>query len=109
MKKSFLILILLNAVSGILSIATAGSTNIYSENWGTDNAGVTYGNGGLSSAGWSVVAVSQDSGPYVGIYTATGATDPATGESLPANTMYFSVLLPTQTAPGFFYTTNGAG
>src|SRR6266566_380182 len=109
MKKSLLTLVLLNALFGVVSVASAGTTNIYVENWGTANGGVTYGNGGLSSVGWSVLAVSQDSGPYVGIYTATGATDPATGESLPANTMYFSVLLPTQTTPGFFYTTNGAG
>lgn len=106
MKKLILLLI---AYFGVVFISAAGTTNIYVEDWGTANGGVVYGNGGLSSVGWSVVSISQDSGPYVGIYTATGATDPATGESLPANTMYFSVLLPNQATPGFFYTTNGAG
>jgi len=109
MKKSLQIFAGLAALFGSISLAAAGTTNIYAEDWGTANPGVTTGDGGLSSVGWWPVAVTQNAGPYVGIYTATGATDPATGESLPANTMYFSVLLPNQTNSGFFYTTNGAG
>lgn len=104
MKTLFSIALLL----GLLQSALAGSTNVYVENWGTGNSGVT-GNGNINTVGWIGVAVSQSSGPYLGIYTATGASDPSTGAALPANTVYFTDLLPTQTTPGMFYTTDAAG
>lgn len=110
MKKSLQILPYLAAIFSTASFARAGTTNIYVEDWGTANSGVLLNTDGAlgSSVGWSVVAVTQTAGPYVGIYTATGATDPATGESLPANTAYFSVLLPNQATPGMMYVTNGS-
>jgi hypothetical protein len=104
MKKILSIAVLF----GALHMASAATTNIYVENWGTGNSGVT-GNGNINTVGWTAVAVTQTAGPYVGIYTATGASDPATGEALPANTAYFSVLLPTQTTPGMLYTTDTSG
>ena len=66
-----------------LQAASAGSTNIYTENWGTGNSGVT-GNGNINTVGWTGVAVSQRAGPYLGIYTATGASDAGSGAPLPA-------------------------
>jgi hypothetical protein len=110
MKRLSLTVLLLGAVFGVLPLAGAATTNIYVEDWGTGNPGVVYNDGGLSSIGWTPVAVSQTAGPYVGIYTATPQpSDAGTGEPLPANTAYFSVLLPNQTNPGLMYTTNGAG
>ncbi|HEY1789234.1 MAG TPA: immunoglobulin domain-containing protein [Verrucomicrobiae bacterium] len=88
----------------------AGTQNIYIEDWGTTNGGSSVtGNGNINTVGWTAVATSQTAGPYLGIYQATGANDPATGTALPVNTVYFTTLLPNQTAPGMFYTTNTAG
>jgi hypothetical protein len=114
MKTTLLPTAWLAALIFVTCSALAGTTNIYVEDWGTGNPNVIYNNGGLSSVGWTPVAVSQTTGPYVGIYTASPQpTDSATGESLPANTTYFSVLLPTQTNAGMMYTTDtgpgGAG
>jgi hypothetical protein len=92
----------------VLQTTLAGTTNIYVENWGTGNSGVT-GDGNINTVGWTGIAVSQRAGPYLGIYTATGASDPGTGAALPPNTAYFTTLLPSQTAPGMFYTTDAAG
>src|SRR5215475_2962509 len=110
MKKSLQILACLITMFASISAALAGTTNIYVEDWGTANPGVLLNTDGAlgSSVGWSVVAVTQTAGPYVGIYTATGAAYPTTGGSLPANTVYFSVLLPNQTTPGMMYVTNGS-
>ena len=95
---------------GALHAASAGSTNIYVQDWGTVTGGSSVtGNGNINLVGWTGVAVSQTSGPYLGIYQATGANDPATGAVLPVNTVYFTTLLPNQTAPGMFYTTSTAG
>jgi hypothetical protein len=93
---------------GALYVASAGTTNIYIEDWGNANAAVT-GNGNINLVGWTGVSVSQTAGPYLGIYAATGASDAGSGAPLPVNTLYFTVLLPTQTAPGMFYTTDTAG
>jgi len=104
MKKILSIVVLF----GALHLASAATTNIYVENWGTGQTGVT-GDGNINTVGWTAVAVSQTTGPYVGIYPASGASDIGSLEALPANTAYFSVLLPTQTAPGMLYTTDTAG
>lgn len=103
--KSILALVIL-AVT--LAVASAGSTNIYYEDWGNANTAVN-GNGNLNLVGWTGVAVSQTTGPYLGIYQATGASDPASGAALPVNTVYFTTLTPNQTAPGMIYTTDTAG
>ena len=106
MKKILSIAILF----GVLHVASAGSTNVYVQDWGTVIGGSSVtGNGNLNLVGWTAVAVSQTSGPYLGIYQATGASDPATGAALPKNTVYFTTLTPNQTAPGMFYTTDTAG
>lgn len=95
---------------GALQVALAGTTNIYVEDWGTVTGGSSVnGNGNINTVGWTGVAVSQTAGPYLGIYQATGASDAGSGQSLPANTLYFTTLTPTQTAPGMFYTTDTAG
>jgi hypothetical protein len=93
---------------GALHLASAGSTNIYVEDWGNANSSVT-GNGNINTVGWTGVAVSQTAGPYLGIWQDTGAGDPASGAALPVNTVYFTTLTPNQTAPGMFYTTDTAG
>ncbi|HWD21217.1 MAG TPA: immunoglobulin domain-containing protein [Verrucomicrobiae bacterium] len=95
---------------GSLALVSAGTTNIYVEDWGTTVGGSSVnGNGNLNTVGWTGVAVSQTAGPYLGIYQATGASDPASGAALPANTVYFTTLSPTQTTPGMIYTTDTAG
>jgi len=101
MKKtlSLSIAILLGAVT------LASAVTIYTENWGSPSGSVG-GNGNINLVGWTGVAVSQTAGPYLGIYQATGASDPALGLGLPVNTVYFTILLPSQTAPGMFYTTD---
>ncbi|HTQ50424.1 MAG TPA: immunoglobulin domain-containing protein [Candidatus Acidoferrales bacterium] len=90
--------------------ASAGTMNIYVQDWGTTNGGSSVtGNGTLVNVGWTGVAVSQTAGPYLGIYAASGANDPATGTALPVNTVYFTTLRPNQTSPGMFYTTDTSG
>ena len=90
--------------------SSAGTMNIYVEDWGTYNGGASLvTNGILGSVGWTGVAVSQTAGPYLGIYQATGASDAGTGAALPVNTVYFTSLLPNQTSAGMFYTTSSAG
>jgi hypothetical protein len=107
MKKTLVIIALLFSVLfGALPLASA--VTIYTEDWGTGTA-FAGGDGTLGSVGWTGVAVSQTAAPYLGIYAATGANDPVNGLALPVNTAYFTILLPNQTTPGMFYTTDGAG
>ena len=95
---------------GALLSASAGTKNIYIQDWGSTNGGsAVTGNGTIANVGWTGVAVSQTAGPFMGIFAATGASDPASGAALPVNTVYFTVLTPTQTAPGMFYTTDALG
>ncbi len=96
-------------IGGVLLSAApiASAVTIYTENWGTGNSGVT-GNGNINTVGWTAIATSQSAGPYVGIYTATGASDPTLGLALPANTVYFTGFQTTN-LPGMFYTTSAAG
>ena len=97
-------------VFGWMFSVLAGTTNIYVQDWGTVKGGSTVtGNGNINTVGWTAVAVSQNAGPYMGIYQATGANDPASGSVLPVNTVYFTTLLPNQTSPGMFYTTDTSG
>jgi hypothetical protein len=106
MKKILSVAILL----GVLRIALAGSTNIYVQDWGTVNGGGSVtGSGNINTVGWTGVATSQTAGPYLGIYQANGASDAGSGDPLPANTVYLTTLLPNQTAPAMFYTTDTAG
>ncbi len=107
MKKTLSLAILLGAIQ----LASAGTTNIYVSDWGTTNGqSAVTGNGNINLVGWTGVAVSQSAGPYLGIYTASPTpSDSATGNPLPANTVYFTNLRPTQTTPGMFYTTDSSG
>src|SRR5215472_1928190 len=91
--------------------ASAGTMNIYIQDWGTTNGGSSVtGNGNIGTVGWTGIAVSQINGPYLGIYQASGASDPGQGIALPVNTVYFTTLNPTnQTAPGMFFTTDSSG
>jgi len=87
----------------------AGTQNIYIEDWGTTNGGSSVtGNGNINTVGWTGVATSQTAGPYLGIFQASGANDPATGTALPKNTAYFTVF-PGGSSPGMFYTTDTSG
>ena len=106
MKKIQLTAVLVAILFGALPLASAAT--IYTENWGSPNSSVT-GDGNINTVGWTGVAVSQTAGPYMGIYQASGASDPALGLGLPVNTVYFTVLLPNQTTPGMFYTTDTSG
>jgi hypothetical protein len=97
-----------------LQSAFAGSTNVYVEDWGSVKGGSSVtGNGNISTIGWTGVAVSQTgvgaNGPYMGIYQASGASDAASGLPLPTNTVYFTGLLPKQSTPAMFYTTDSSG
>ncbi|MGD1089386.1 MAG: glycosyl hydrolase 53 family protein [Verrucomicrobiota bacterium] len=106
---SLKLLILFISASAIHD-SSAGTTNIYVEDWGTYNGGASLAvSGDLGSVGWTGVAVSQTAGPYLGIYQAEGPTDVGSGAALPVNTAYFTDLLPNQTTPGMFYTTDAAG
>lgn len=97
------------AVVGVLlsAVQFASAVTIYTQNWGTGNSGVT-GNGNINTVGWTGIAQSQTAGPYLGIYTATGANDPTLGLALPANTVYFTGFQTTSLA-GMFYTTDASG
>lgn len=106
MKKTPLIALLV----GLLQVATAGTTNIYMQDWGTTNGGTSVnGNGNINTVGWTGIALSQTAGPYLGIYQATGASDAATGAALPANTVYFTTWSATQTTAGMIFTTDTSG
>ncbi|HEX3628674.1 MAG TPA: immunoglobulin domain-containing protein [Verrucomicrobiae bacterium] len=88
----------------------AGTQTIYVEDWGTVRGGNSVtGAGNINTVGWTGVATSQSASPYLGIFQASGASDPTTGAVLPANTAYFTHLLPNQTSPGMFYTTDTSG
>ncbi|MFZ0826332.1 MAG: hypothetical protein WAO02_02820 [Verrucomicrobiia bacterium] len=106
MKKILLMAVFGSVLLGVLPLATAAT--IYTENWGSPNSSVT-GNGTLNTVGWTGVAVSQTASPYMGIYQATGASDPALGLGLPLNTVFFTILLPNQTSAGMLYTTDASG
>src|SRR5208282_297012 len=105
MKK----ILTLAVIGGVLlsAVPFASAVTVYTENWGTGNSGVT-GNGNINTVGWTAIAASQSAGPYVGIYTATGANDPTLGLALPANTVYFTGFQSTN-LPGMFYTTDTSG
>ncbi len=106
MKKTPLIAVLI----GLLQVATAGTTNVYVQDWGTTNGGGSVGgNGNINTVGWTAVAPSQTAGPYIGIYQNPGSSDGGTGNPLPQNTVYFTVFQAGQTQGGIIYTTNGAG
>jgi hypothetical protein len=109
MRKIISTIILLVAVAGVAPVTQAAFTNIYVEDWGTGNPNVVFNND-VTSVGWTSVALSRTAGPYVGIYNASPQpSDAATGDPLLANTVYFTVLLPTQTTPGMIYTTDSSG
>ncbi len=106
MKKTLSLAILLGAIH----LASAGTTNLYIQDWGTTNGTSSVnGNGNINLVGWTGVAVSQTAGPYLGIYQESGPSDSATGLPLPLNTVYFTVLTPTQTTPAMIYTTDSSG
>ena len=96
-------------VFGTLFSALAGTMNVYIQDWGSTNTGGTLnGSGNIGDVGWTGVATSQTAGPYLGIYPATGANDPATGAVLPTNTVFFTSF-PNGSQPGMFYTTDASG
>lgn len=106
MKKILCSIFCFGATASLL----AGTATIYQEDWGTTNGGSSVtGAGNINTVGWTGVAASQTAGPYLGIFQASGAEDPASGAALPANTAYFTHLLPTETAPGMLYTTDASG
>ena len=91
---------------GGLTLASAGTTNIYVEDWGSVAGGNTF-----AKVGWSYTMPAGSpqnggGGPYEGIFAATGANDPGSGLSLPANTVYFEDM---PVGFGMFYTGDWAG
>jgi hypothetical protein len=101
MKKS-LSAIALAALCGALPIASAASTILYTEDWGTTNGGKSF-----AAVGWTSVVASSDNPPYVGFFSAGTPTDSSTGNPLPAETAYYTGLVAGQN--GMFYTVAGAG
>lgn len=92
---------------GALVSASAGTMTVYEEDWGNANTSV-HGNGNIDLVGWTGVAPSQPNGPpYLGIYAASGPTDPTSGTALPVNTVYFTDF--PNSSPGMFYTTETSG
>ena len=105
-QKLLILFVLFSTAFG----SSAGTMNLYVEDWGTYNGGAALvANGVLGQVGWTGVAVSQTAGPYLGIYQAASATDAGTGAALPVNAGYFTSLLPNQTTAGMFYTTSSSG
>jgi len=95
---------------GNVLCAWAGSTTIYIEDWGTTNGNTSVSS--MGNVGWTGVEIPQtSSGPYLGIFAANNPLpeDVGTGGILPENTAYFTHLLPSQTSPGMFYTTDISG
>jgi hypothetical protein len=107
---------------GAAHLASAGTTNVYYENWGSNNTAVQ-GNGliNVSTVGWiGAIAGGGDNatggggsntaGPYFGAFNNGTPVDFATGNPLPANTVYFTdISSANQSGPGMFYTTDTAG
>ncbi len=114
MKNILLIAVLGSVLWGALPLANAAT--IYTEDWGNANTSVI-GNGTIALVGWTGVADSQTAQPYLGMYQATGANDPALGLGLPVNTLFFTGLTASAGAnylgqtngAGMFYTTDTSG
>ena len=88
------------AVAGLFAVshlASAQSTVIYQQDFGTVNGGTS-----LAAVGWSQLT---PPGGYSGIYTQGGAIDGTSGQSLPTSTLYFGG----SAGNGVFFTTAGAG
>ena len=98
------------------AVPPASAVTIYTEDWGNANTTVT-GNGNINLVGWTGVAASQTAQPYLGIYQASGASDPALGLGLPQNVAFFTGLslstgagsIGQTNGPGMFYTTVNSG
>lgn len=105
------------ALFGALATASAGTTNLYVEDWGTTNGGssIAYGYSGdaaypFGQIGWGIVVPAAQTGggpPYEGIYQSTSPIDANTGQSLPINTVYYTYLSSGQA--GMLYTTDASG
>lgn len=94
---------------GMLFPALAGTQYIYVEDWGSTNSGSSLnGSGNLGVVGWLSLPTVQTAGPYIGIYPASGATDPASGAALPNNTSFFTGF-PNGSTPGMIYATDASG
>jgi len=100
MKKILSIVIIVGALQSVL----AGSTNVYVEDWGSVKGGSS---ASFATVGWAGLYGSQSSGPYLGIYQATGASDVGSGNPLPKNTVYFTDI--TSANPGMIFTTDSSG
>jgi hypothetical protein len=94
MKKTLALITL----SATVTLASAQTTILYQQDFGTANGGTS-----LASVGWSPV---YNPSGWSGIYAQSGAHDGITSQALPANTLYFGANV---AATGVFYTTNGAG
>jgi hypothetical protein len=101
MKLSFLLAVTL---SGACLLASAATTNIYVEDWGSTKGGT---NASFSNIGWKFVVPAANNPPYEGIYQAGGASDSASGATLPVNTLYYTGLVAGQSV--MFYTTDSSG
>ncbi len=101
MKKLLSSIIVAGAFVGALPHSLTASTVLYTEDWGTVKGGTTF-----PAVGWTLVAPTGNP-PYEGFYSATGATDTSSGNSLPAETTYYTGLTAGQN--GMIYTVAGTG
>jgi hypothetical protein len=106
MKKSLSIIVSAVAIFGALSRASAGTVNLYVEDWGSvKSAGAPPS---IANVGWTVVQPASINPPYIGTYGAgPNAYNVATGNPVPSNTVYYTGLASGQA--GMFYTTDTAG
>ena len=81
-----------------MHIASAQSTVLYQQDFGSTNGGTT-----LAAVGWSQVLLGSGAS---GIYAQPGAKDQTTRASLPTSTLYCGA---SATGVQIFYTTSGAG
>lgn len=104
MKKTLLSIATVVSLYGGLFQASAGTVNLYVEDWGTGKGAVP---ASFGSVGWTLITPAANNPPYEGFYSAGGAYNLATGNPLPVNTIYYTGLAVGQVE--MFYTTDTGG
>jgi len=104
MKKSLFSIVAVSSLCSALSQASAGTVNLYVEDWGSGKGAVP---ANFSSVGWTLVTPAANNPPYEGFYAAGSAYNLGTGNPLPVNTIYYTGLAAGQEE--MFYTTDAGG
>jgi hypothetical protein len=104
MKKSLSAILVAATLIGALPHASAGTVNLYVEDWGSTKGAVP---SSFGSVGWTAVIPAAINPPYEGFYGAAGAYNVATGNPLPTNTVYYTGVAAGQSV--MFYTTDTSG